>query len=75
MDISLNYLIHVIHACFILHNFCEIGTESISQHEVEATIKYGRKFQSPRQSGYDVSTNKTGGKKVRQTSVEYFENQ
>ena len=75
MVINLNDLTHVIHACFILHNSCEIKNESISQQEVEATMKCDREFQSPRQSGYDVSTNETGGKKVRQTFVEYFENQ
>ena len=38
-------------------------------------MKYDRKFEPPQQSGYDVSINETGGKKVRQTFVEYFENQ
>ena len=38
-------------------------------------MKYDRKFQPPRQSGYDASTNETEGKKVRQTCAEYFENQ
>ena len=36
------------------------------------------KYEPPRQSGqsgYDVSTNETGGKKVRQAFAEYFENQ
>ena len=61
MDINLNNLTRVIHACFILHNFCEIRNESISQEEVEATVKYHREFQPPGQCGYDVSTNKTGG--------------
>ena len=42
--------------------------------EVNATMKYDREFQPPRQCGYDVSTNETWGKKVRQTFVEYFEN-
>ena len=74
MDINLNDLTHVIHACFVLHNFFEIRIESISQQEVSATIKYVREFHPPRQSGYDISTNETGGKKIRQTFVEYFEN-
>ena len=42
---------------------CIIRNESISQQKVEATVKYDREFQPPRQSGYDVSTNETGGKK------------
>ena len=75
MDINLNNLARVIHTCFILHNFSQIRNELISQQEVEATMKYDREFQPPRQSGYDVSTNGTAGKKVRQTFVEYFENQ
>ena len=63
MDINFNDLTHVIHACFILHNFCEIRNESISQQEVKATIKYGREFQPPRQSGYNVGTNELSVKK------------
>ena len=60
MDINLNDLAHVIHACFILHN-CKIKNESISEQEIEATMKYDTEFQPPRQSGYDVSTTETGG--------------
>ena len=45
------------HARFLLHNICKIRNESISQQEVEATVKYDRYFQPPRQSGYDISTN------------------
>ena len=74
MDINLNDLTYVIHACFILHNFCEIRNESISQEKVEATMRYDREFQPPRQSGYNVSTNDNVNKKVRQIFVEYFEN-
>ena len=51
MDINLNDLTHVIQACFILHNICEIRNESISQQEVEATMKYDKEFQPSRQSG------------------------
>ena len=36
MDIDFKDLTHVINACFILHNFCQITNESISQQEVEA---------------------------------------
>ena len=75
MDINLNDLTHVIHTCFILHHFSEIRNESNSPQKVEATVKYDREFKPPKQSGYDVSTNETGNKKVRQTFVEYFENQ
>ena len=36
MDIDFKDLTHVINACFILHNFCQITNKSISQQEVEA---------------------------------------
>ena len=55
--------------------FGEIKKEWISQQEVEATKKYDREFQTSKQSGFDEITSDTGGKKVRQTFVEYFENQ
>ena len=58
-----------------LHNFCKIRKEAIIQQEVEGTITYDREFLPPRQSGYDASTNESGGKKDRQKFVEYFENQ
>ena len=51
MDINLNDLTPVIHACFILHNICEIRNESISQQEVETTMKYDKEFQPSKQSG------------------------
>ena len=72
---NLSDFTHVIHACFILHNISEIRNDSISQQEVEATMNYDREFKPPREFGYDVRTSETGGKKVRQTFVEYFENQ
>ena len=31
--------------------FCQIRNESISEQEVEATMKYDREFQPPRQYG------------------------
>ena len=52
--------------------FCQIRNESISEQEVEATMKYDREFQPPRQYGYDVSTNETRSKKVRQTFFGIF---
>ena len=75
MDINLNGFTHVIHACFILHSFCEIRNESISQQEVQTTMKHDRKFQPPKQTGHDVSAKETRFKKVKNIFAEYFENQ
>ena len=45
MDININDLPHVIYACFVLHNFCEINYESLSEERVQASINCDRAFQ------------------------------
>lgn len=45
MDININDLPHVIYACFVPHNFCEINYESLSGERVQASINCDRAFQ------------------------------
>ena len=45
MDINIKDLPHVIHACFILHNFCEMRKETVNQQNVQAVLKYDKEFQ------------------------------
>ena len=45
MDINIDDLPHVIHACFVLHNFCEINKELLAQEYVDSGMKYEREFQ------------------------------
>ena len=40
MDINLDDLPHVKHACFILHNCCEIDKEQINRQYVTDTLKF-----------------------------------
>ncbi|RNJ79755.1 MAG: hypothetical protein EB829_01555, partial [Nitrosopumilus sp. H8] len=47
MDINIEDLPFVIYACFVLHNFCEINKESISEERVRMAIGYDRDFQPP----------------------------
>ena len=35
------------HACFVLHNYCELNNESINEETVRMTINYDREFQPP----------------------------
>ena len=44
--------------------FCEVRSESISQHEVEAAYKYDREFQPHAISSYGINNNEIGGKRV-----------
>ncbi|KAJ7387987.1 hypothetical protein OS493_040586, partial [Desmophyllum pertusum] len=47
MDINLDDLPFVIYACFVLHNYCEAKSETISEQNVSAAIAYDREFQPP----------------------------
>lgn len=45
MDINIDDLPHVIYACFVLHNFCEINKELLAQEYLDSGMKYEREFQ------------------------------
>lgn len=47
MYINMDDLSHVIYACFVLHNFCEVNNESVSEARVrQAFIDFERQFQA-----------------------------
>ncbi|CAB4017745.1 nuclease HARBI1 [Paramuricea clavata] len=73
MDINIDDLPAVIHTCFILHNFCEMNNEIVSQQMVEQTVQYDVEFQRQRQPGPNQPTNETAGKRIRRIYVKYFE--
>ena len=64
MDINIEDLPYVIHACFLLHNFCELHKELVHQNLVEAAKKYDNEFQPTNKSfRYQTSNNESTGKK------------
>ena len=74
MDINMDDLPFVIYACFVLHNFCEINKESISEERVRMAIDYDRDFQPPTAtSRYLSNSNETEGKRVRSVLTRYFD--
>ena len=55
MDINIEDLSYVIHACFLLHNFYELHKEPVHQNLVEAAKKYDSEFQPTNKiSGYQT---------------------
>ena len=40
MDIDMKYLLEVIYACFILHNYCEINSDVTANSRVEETQRF-----------------------------------
>ena len=73
MDINLKELPAVIHSCFILHNFCEIRQEAVNQNGVLVAQNYDVEFQPETDTGYEISNNKAGDKRIRNIFFEYFE--
>ena len=66
MDINLMELPHIIYACFVLHNFCELNNERISEDKVSSAIDYDREFQpSTTAHNYRTECNETDGKRIR----------
>lgn len=76
MDINIDDLPHVIYACFVLHNFCEVNNESVSEERVQSSINYDRQFQPDTAlcgNRRGINVNEAEGKKVRQTLTKYFD--
>ena len=74
MDINLEELPHVIYACFVLHNFCELNNEALSDDIIRNTITYDRASQPQTAANRYISdSNKAEGKRVRRVLTNYFD--
>ena len=73
MDIKLDDLPSVIFACSVLHNFCELHGETVTEERVHEACSYDRQFQPPCHSpGYGF-LNEAAGKKVRNIYSKFFD--
>ena len=74
MDINLDHLPFVVHAYFVLHNFCEVNNESIGAYKVRNAIQYDRYFQPPTAANrYRIVANEAEGKRVRKVLTKFFD--
>ena len=74
MDISLQNLPNTILACFVLHNFCELAGDHISEELSRAAIDYDNILQPSSQAIHqDVHNNERGGKHYRRIFMNFFE--
>ncbi len=65
-----------IHACFILHKFCEIHNDRMPNELTTAVQMYDREFQPlncPADRGAEFHNNEQAGKENRQIFMKYFE--
>ena len=73
MDLDMKYLPEVIYACFILPNYCEINNDVIANSRVEEAQGFDANFQPILSTYHGVNNNESGGKKMSQIFVKYFE--
>ena len=74
MDISLNSLPMVIHACFVLHNICEINQERVHEGLIQTANAADRQHQPQTVANRcNRGNNEAAGKKVREVFVKYFD--
>ena len=74
MDIKMDDLPYVIYGCFVLHNYCELNKETISEDTVRASISYNRDFQPTTVvNRYISDCNEAEGKRVRNVLAKYFD--
>ena len=74
IDINLNDLPTVIYACFVLHNFCEIHKESISEDQVRSVMDDEQASQPTNQWQGPMQRNDMEGKRARRVLTKYFAN-
>eukprot|EP00794_Sanderia_malayensis_P019639 gene19639-21583_t len=76
IDMHMQNMPLLVFCCFILHNFCEMEGEPIGNLGGTATaINYAVEFQEPSSQSQvpRVNNNESGGKKIRQLFVKFFE--
>ena len=74
MDISMANLPSTTLACFILHNFCEMNGDHVSDDQSQAATAYDKEFQPPVQPFHPaVHNNERGGKQNRKIFMKFFE--
>ena len=66
IDINLHDLPSVIHACFILHNYCEVNNNPVTPTLVEKAERNDRHFQPATVATWQSNAKSAEEKRVRQ---------
>ena len=72
MDINLVDLPIVIYACFVLHNYCEVHKEFISDEQIRIAMEHEQVSQ-PRNQRTTIQCNESEGKRARRVLTKYFD--
>jgi hypothetical protein len=73
MDINIDELPQVIHACFILHNFCEMNNDVLVQECVNRGLQYEKEFQPVHTPSFREQSTEAVSKDIQNAFVKFFE--
>ena len=75
MDVSARILPHVIYACFVLHNYCEMQDDKVGNDDVSKAMRYDQEFQPPTSGNrYSLGNNdEASGKRIRNIYLKFFD--
>ena len=80
IDIDLPSVLHLIYACFVLHDYCEIRREYVRPESVDEVNAFDKEYQPPSttyESHVAIShapfVSETNAKSIRDIFVTYFE--
>ena len=74
IDIKLESVPYLIHACFILHNICELKNDSLNNNLVQMSQEAEKNLQPPCITQRNTYTSaELTGKNIRDISVKYFD--
>ena len=71
MDINLDELPTVIYACFVLHNYCEVNKETMSDEQVRTVVASEQQTQ-PGNQGRIPPSYESEGKRARRVLTKYL---
>ena len=71
MDVKLSDLPMVIYSCFVLHNFCEMEKEPVSESRFKQGIDYGKQAQPP--TAVNKENCKSSSELIRNVHIKFFE--
>uniref|UniRef100_A0A667XT45 Putative nuclease HARBI1 n=1 Tax=Myripristis murdjan TaxID=586833 RepID=A0A667XT45_9TELE len=73
MDINMEDLPFVIYACFVLHNYCEVHKETVSEQSLNSALQFDRGFQPPSTAAGVRTDNETEGERVRRVLTKFLD--
>ncbi|XP_035848902.1 putative nuclease HARBI1 isoform X2 [Sander lucioperca] len=73
MDINMDALPFVIHACFVLHNYCEASGEAVSERSLDAALRHERDAQPPASVSEETAEQDAEGQAVRRVLTKFLD--